>query len=358
MVYRLHKEMNEGKVVGLSLGVAEVDAYLEFIRHLCRPHTWVNCGYDLQVFLNTVAKPVLEVKPKDILGFIQRQRETPPFVGPEGGQQGWGLASLNPGLSPNTIRRRLATISGFYEFLRIRGDLDRASPVPRALPTRRQFWFGEPRGRPGSANRALVRSPRTLPQPLETEDVNQFLDSLRTFRDKAIVLLMLLAGLRKSEVLGLALPDINFAKHTVMVRDGKGGHDRLVPVSSAALEATLRYLNEERPASSTDKVFLVLKGPHKGLPLTRDGFQMVVRHHRRRAGTPQVQCHRLRHTCLTHLRQAGMSLEALQAQAGHQSIMSTRVYLHLCAQELQDEYLRVSEKLFLPPEESDDQPRG
>jgi integrase/recombinase XerD len=56
-------------------------------------------------------------------------------------------------------------------------------------------------------------------------------------------------------------------------------------------------------------------------------------------------CHELRHTCLTRLREAGMTLEALQAQAGHRSLSSTRVYLHLSADWLADEYRRATEAI-------------
>ena len=65
--------------------------------------------------------------------------------------------------------------------------------------------------------------------------------------------------------------------------------------------------------------------------------------HRARAGLVHGTCHELRHTCLTRLREAGMSLEALQAQAGHRSIVSTRVYLHLGSDWLADEYRRAAE---------------
>jgi len=159
---------------------------------------------------------------------------------------------------------------------------------------------------------------------------------------------MLMAGLRKSEVLGLNLEDIDFGQRTVLVREGKGGHQRQVPVANMALEATLRYLNDERPSSSSNRVFLVLKEPRRGQPLSRAALDTIVQYHRLQAGVPGVQCHRLRHTCLTRLRQAGMSLEALQALAGHQNINSTRVYLHLCARELREEYQRVSATFFPP----------
>jgi len=174
------------------------------------------------------------------------------------------------------------------------------------------------------------------------------MNSLRTERDRAMVLLMLLGGLRKSEVLGLSLEDLDFAQHTVLVREGKGGHQRVASIAPSALKSLLRYLNKERPPSDSSMVFLALKGRRRGLPLGVAALDTVIKYHRRQAGTPEVQCHRLRHTCLTRLRQAGMSLEALQAQAGHRSIMSTKVYLHLCPKELQEEYLRLSESLFMP----------
>jgi len=66
---------------------------------------------------------------------------------------------------------------------------------------------------------------------------------------------------------------------------------------------------------------------------------------RRRAGLERMTCHQLRHTCLTRLREAGMVLEALQAQAGHRSIESTRIYLHLTNDWLAGEYLRAAEAI-------------
>ena len=62
-----------------------------------------------------------------------------------------------------------------------------------------------------------------------------------------------------------------------------------------------------------------------------------------RAGLAHATCHELRHTCFTRLREAGMSLEAIQAQAGHSSIETTRLYLHLSNDWLADEYHRAAE---------------
>ena len=339
MIYKLHRELREGRLVSLSLGIPEADAYLNFLKFRCRPNTWINYGCDLQIFLNVVQKPILEVMPADVFAFIEQQRQVS-----RSRRRGDDLAAPEAGLSNRTIKRRLSAVSGFYEYLRVCGDIPpKANPVPRGLAARGRLWGSEFRN---GRITPLIRTPRTLPRPLDSEEITKFLDSLHTQRDKAMVLLMLLGGLRKSEVLGLTFKDIDFGQRTVLVREGKGGHQRVAAVSETVLQVLLRYLNEERPSSPSFRLFLVLKGPHKGQPLSTAALDTIIEYHREKAGTPGVQCHRLRHTCLTRLRQAGMSLEALQAQAGHRSMTSTGIYLHLCPRELQEEYLQTSELLF------------
>jgi integrase len=93
----------------------------------------------------------------------------------------------------------------------------------------------------------------------------------------------------------------------------------------------------------SDRLFVSLKGARRGGGLTIDGLEQIVRAAKTRAGLTQATCHQLRHTCLTRLREAGMALEAIQAQAGHRSIESTRIYLHLADDWLADEYRRAAE---------------
>jgi site-specific recombinase XerD len=188
----------------------------------------------------------------------------------------------------------------------------------------------------------LVRVPRTLPKILSPTQVDALLGALHTWRDRAMVEAMVLAGLRRCEVLGLRLGDIQVADRRVFVVDGKGGHQRLCPMSNRFFVTLGRYLDEERPATDTDRVFVVLKGRSRGRPLSADGLDEVLAGARRRAGLQIGTCHQLRHTCLTRLREAGMSLEAVQAQAGHRSIESTRIYLHLTNDWLAEQYQRAS----------------
>jgi site-specific recombinase XerD len=139
-----------------------------------------------------------------------------------------------------------------------------------------------------------------------------------------MLLAMALGGLRRCEVLGLRLQDLNVGQRRVFIVDGKGGHQRLVPVSSRFFTAVGAYLDTERPATSaTDALFVVLKGARRGQPLSAYGVDEILDGARRRAGLAHATCHQLRHTCLTRLREAGMALEAIQAQAGQ--VTSRRV---------------------------------
>jgi integrase/recombinase XerD len=128
----------------------------------------------------------------------------------------------------------------------------------------------------------------------------------------------------------------------VFVVDGKGGHQRFTPMANRFFTSVGRYLDTERPATDTDRVFVVLKGRRRGHPLSAEGLDEVLAGARRRGGLAHGTCHQLRHTCLTRLREAGMSLEAVQAQAGHRSIESTRIYLHLTNDWLAEQYQQAA----------------
>jgi site-specific recombinase XerD len=185
-----------------------------------------------------------------------------------------------------------------------------------------------------------------LPRILDPGEVDALTAALRTHRDRAMVAAMVLGGLRRCEVLGLRLGDLRFGERRVLVAEGKGGHQRLIPVSPRFFAEVSVYLDAERPAQAgTDRVFTVLKGPRRGMPLSADGLDEILDGARQRAGLAQATCHQLRHTCLTQLRKAGMSLEAVQAQAGHASIESTRIYLHLGDDWLASQYRRAAEAI-------------
>jgi site-specific recombinase XerD len=319
--------------VEVRLGHDLLDDYLRFVASRCRPNSVLAAGFDLKVFFTFVGKEPAEVSTADVLEFITEQRT------PRRGTNVVRLDDGETGLSARTIRRRLATLSGLFGYLVARGVV-KASPVPSGPLTR------SPAGRGRRAQAPLIRTPRTLPRVLTAPEAVALLTVLRTARDRAMVEAMLLGGLRRCEVLGLRLEDVHLADRRLFIAEGKGGHERIVPVAGRFFTTLAAYLESERPAQAvTDRMFLVLKGPNRGRPLSAAGVDEILRGARQRAGLTQLTCHMLRHTCLTRLREAGMALEAVQAQAGHRSIESTRIYLHLADKWLADEYHRAIDAL-------------
>jgi integrase/recombinase XerD len=315
------------------VGVPLAQVYLDFLAGRCRPNTVLAAASDLRVFFTVVGRPPDQVRAVDVLAFVTAQR-----AGRPGGDG--RLQAVNPGREPGvsaaTVRRRLSIVSGFFAFLQARGDVP-ANPVPRGLPTRRE------RSRPRQGV-PLVRAARSLPRILSPAEVDVLTAALRTHRDQAMVAAMVLGGLRRCEVLGLGLGDLHVAERRVFIAEGKAGRQRLIPVSGRFFAAVAAYLDAERPPDArTDRVFVVLKGPRRGLPLSAKGMDEILAAARRRAGLEHATCHELRHTCLTRLREAGMALEAVQAQAGHASIESTRIYLHLADDWLAAQYRKAAE---------------
>ena len=318
--------------LSVQVGHPLLDDYLWFVAARARPNTLLAVAYDLGVFFRIVAKEPEQVTTGDVLAFIADQRQ------PRRGDNVVRLEDGEAGLSARTIKRRLSSLSGLFTYLVARDDVGvAANPVPRGLATRRST--------PRRRGVPLVRAPRTLPKLLEPDEVDRLLAVLRTRRDRAMVEAMLLGGLRRCEVLGLRFDDVRPGEHRLFIAEGKGGHQRLIPVSPRLFDTLADYLATERPDTGTDRLFVVLQGPTRGAALSPSGLDQVLRGARGRAGLDTVTCHMLRHTCLTRLREAGMALEAVQAQAGHRSIETTRIYLQLSNGWLAAEYHRALEIL-------------
>ena len=109
---------------------------------------------------------------------------------------------------------------------------------------------------------------------------------------------MVLGGLRRCEVLGLRLGDLRLGEWRVLIIEGKGGHERLVPLSPTFFSTVARYMDHERPETTSDALFVALKGTPRGQPLSIPGLAQIIRDARRHAELSHGTCHELRHTCL------------------------------------------------------------
>ena len=316
------------------IGHELADDYLTFLGGRARPNTVVATAFDLKVFLSWAKKEPAEVTARDIVNFVASQRSS------RVSSKVVRISDGGSGLSTRTIARRLSSISGFFAYLVVRGDCGvTSSPVPRGLINRRSR-------RNGGRATPLVRTPRLLPRILEPREVDTLMSGLLTARDRAMVEAMVLGALRRCVVLGLRLKDLQVAERKVFISNGKGGRQRVVPVSNRFFASVASYLDNERPPdAATDHVFVVMKGPRRGRPLSAYGLDQIIERAKERTGLAHGTCHELRHTCLTRLREAGMALEAVQAQAGHASVETTRLYLHLADDWLAGEYRRASEAI-------------
>ena len=251
-----------GSRVAPTLGHPLVDDYLESVHARLRPNSTLAVVYDLKVFFTVIDVDPLDVRRRHVLEFIRVQRtgSTDATVVP---------IDQSDGLALSTIRRRLSTVAGFYSHLVALGELDH-NPVQRGMPVRS----------PVTRDRRvipLVRPVRHLPRILDHDDVIKLVAALRKDRDRAMIDAMLLAGLRRCEVLGLRLADMRWGERRLFIADGKGGHQRIVPISPRFFDTLRRYLDHERPADAeTPFVFVVLKGPNRGRPLTAKGLDEIM----------------------------------------------------------------------------------
>ncbi len=170
------------------------------------------------------------------------------------------------------------------------------------------------------------------------------LESLRTFRDRAMAGLMLLCGLRAGEVLALEVADVDIGTRWLRVL-GKGAKERRVPLDVDVAGLIQTYLLAERPETTSGKLFVVAKGPSRGQPLTPAGLRTIFRYHRGRAGVPAGHPHALRHTFGTALAEAGVDLSVMEALLGHAHVDTTARYIHLAPTHVKAEFDAARQRL-------------
>jgi site-specific recombinase XerD len=187
--------------------------------------------------------------------------------------------------------------------------------------------------------RLRVKIPRRVVVPLSATEISAFWTTFRTFRDLSLVALMLFNGLRSRETLSLKLDDLRLAQNEMLVH-GKGNRQRLLPLDPQTIKVIECYLRLERPKANSPFLFLVLKGPHRGEPLTPAGLRTVFRYHRRVSTVSKANPHRFRHTFGADMVRAGISLPALMRLMGHAHIHTTMLYVQLSPQDVWREFYR------------------
>ena len=294
-----------------------------------RPNTVKAYAHDLKVFFAVVAKEPEQVTSRDVMAFVTDQRR-----GRAGAENVVRITDTSAGLSAATIKRRLAAVSALYGYLVVRGDVGvTANPVPHGLPTRQHRHRG-PKVVPLVRGCGVCPASWSRPRPTGWWGHCARNGTGRSCRRCCW------PGCGVARCWGWVSRTCAWASgvsSSPTARAATSGWCRSRRRSSPPSPPTSQRTSSRR---HHDRLFVALKGPTRGGPLSASGFDEVLTSARRRAGLTRGTCHELRHTCFTRLRQAGMAIEALQALAGHRSITSTRVYLHLGDDWLAQEYRR------------------
>lgn len=178
--------------------------------------------------------------------------------------------------------------------------------------------------------------PRVMPQsglPVgpSWEDVKKILASVEgdtpvDIRDRALLLLLSVYGLRSGEVVALQLKDFDWERSALNVSLGKSKRQRTYPLCRPVGDAVLKYLQEVRPQSKHRHVFLTLLAPFRPMARKTPGGIVSRRIHRIGLVLPHYGSHVLRHACASHLVASGLSLKEVGDHLGHRSPEATRVY--------------------------------
>ena len=284
-------------------------------------------AYDLLHFARwwserPLPQPLSEITESTLLDYVRQQLDQEPKP------------------APTTVNHRLGVVHGLYRFHYGRDIAAGQSHFQRTYTRRSPLGYGRPRRAVALGLR--LRQPRRVIVPLTADEVAQFWRSFRTFRDLALVGLMLLDGLRSCEVLALQLEDLQPADAQMRV-PGKGNKKRVLPLPQEILEVLENYLRLERPRTNSSFLFVSLKGRQRGRAMSPAGLRSLFRHHRLRSQVPHANPHRFRHTFGADMARAGISLPALQHLMGHSQIHTTLLYVQLAPQDVWREYARAVE---------------
>jgi integrase/recombinase XerD len=226
---------------------------------------------------------------------------------------------VQQGIKPRSTARLLSSIRRFYQYL-----------------IRENRLLDDP-----STRIDAPKLGRNLPATLTEDEVVHLLqapevDKTLGIRDRAMLEVMYASGLRVSELVGLAITQLNLRQGVIRVQ-GKGSKERLVPLGGEAMSWIECYLRESRSDllkhHSSDDLFVT----RRGSALTRQAFWYLIKRYARQAGIHKpLSPHTLRHAFATHLLNHGADLRAVQMLLGHSDLSTTQIYTHVARERLKD----------------------
>jgi len=156
-------------------------------------------------------------------------------------------------------------------------------------------------------------------------------------RDRAILEVLYATGIRRGELLGLELFDVDVGAHTLRIRTTKYRVERIVPLGTVAARYLTRYLHEARPRWCANPAEKSLFLNERGVPLYAQELYDLVKTYAARAGIKKkVSPHVIRHSCATHMLEGGADLFSIREQLGHRKVETTQLYAQVTSLSLKD----------------------
>ena len=295
-----------------------IEDFLNYLTHerAYSLHTVISYGNDLREFEAYLANTENVLKVQDADANLVR---------------GWAMTLMAEGRSATTVNRKLSALRTFYKYL-LKKEVVVVSPM--------QSVCGPKKKKP-------------LPQFVRESDMERLLDDTLTDdswqgrREYVIIQLFYETGIRLSELVGLNVGDVNFARKTIKVT-GKRSKQRIIPIGDGLAQSLKAYIEacpvlpceEEVPfiAKPSSPLFTTDKGarvyPAWVYRLVRKNLSQVVTIKKR---SPHV----LRHTFATAMLNGDAELEAVKELMGHESVSTTQIYTHTTFEELKKAYSKA-----------------
>ncbi|MDM5182216.1 site-specific tyrosine recombinase XerC [Massilia sp. DJPM01] len=274
--------------------------------------------------------------------------------------------TVTSGLSESTASIRRRALDGFILWCDERG-LDRPQDITRPILQRYQghlYHYRKADGAPLSFNTQATRlmpivaffkwcarenhilynpaSDLVLPKPsrqlprhlMSVAEIESVLNQADIgtpsgVRNRAMLETLYSTGIRRAEMIGLSLYDVDTERGTLMVRQGKGRRDRLVPIGARACAWVVRYVREVRPQLALTLDQRTLFVTDYGEAFEKNRLSDMVKLHMRHAGFASGGCHAFRHAMATHMLENGADIRFIQAILGHSELSTTQIYTHV-----------------------------
>jgi len=314
-----------------------------FVAQMPHARSWLQVQANLGLASNTIDAYGRALE--DYLGFCQRHEVNVEHATKE--HVSWYVHDLtsrpNPrgarirvldsgvGLANATLQQRLTAIRLFYDYL-MEEQIRRDNPVGRGRYT-------PGKGFNGARDRGLIPRYRKLPWIPNDEQWQAVLEGAKeeSLRNRLMLAFAYDAGLRREELCALSTGDIDPSQRLLRVRaeTTKNMMERMVPYSEATGMLYAAYLSERRTMSrSRGPLFLSESDRNLARPITIWTWSKVVNCIAERSGVRQFTTHTPRHLCLTDLARSGWDIHEIAQFAGHRSIQTTLLYIHLSGREL------------------------